>query len=1177
MATPSVGKVGSFELVKLAGQGGMGVVWRAVHLGIDGGQTPVAVKLLANSERSTASYFDAFRREVQAVAALDHPHVVGVFDYGEVTEREAHAGLELSAGTPWLAMEFVGGGTLSRFRGKLDWSEIRSILLAILDALAHAHARGVIHRDLKPANVLMAPGRVARLADFGLAQFVRETKPGRVKEGCVTGTPHYMAPEQIETRWRDFGPWTDLYAVGCLTHALVAGRPPFAMWRKDVDAVLKAQRLQRPPRPVPVRPVPKELGEWLSWLLEKSESVRCRRAADAAAALLSLSPADSSLTPPRVERERRVSPDAQPATLTARVVTSSLGVGEETIPIPRISGEVSGGSEPNGRAPFSPSLLPEDWRGHDSRRRLHLLGAGLGLYGMRLLPVIGREPEQDLLWETFRRTYSTMQARLVVLNGASGCGKSRLAGWLGERAHELGGATLLRAVHSPHEGPLDGIGPMLAGHLRTAGLSRDETRLRVKSLLRVERDLPEGEVGATVELVRPATDAERAAGHSAVRFGRPAERYILLERWIRRLARERPVIVWLDDLQWGLDAMGFVEHLLDACQVVPAPVLVLATCRDGALAERPMASELLARLLQREVSLEVPIDALGESGRVELVESLLGLDEGLVEAVAERTAGNPLFAVQLVGDWVQRGLLVAGSDGFRTRGGAELPLPAGLHEVWSSRVERLLAGRVSSDSLALEIAAALGQDVDNGEWLDVCEIAGVSPSIDLLWTLIRARLVRRREYERGWSFTHGMLRESLERVAEERGRAEHHHSCCAAMLAGRSAPGDSARLGRHLVRAGRQDEALEPLLRGARHAEWRNDLGTAFRLLRERAVALDRLGVPQLDPRRIGAWGVWVGAARRSGKHEQADTWVGKMEAAAKATGDELLALRAQFLRGVSLQVAGRLEEAEVLLRDAVSRWPDRALDDRMRCLMRLGATLRMRGRLPEAEQMLRLAAGAESGDPTLAVDARSLHGAILHHCGCDDEARALLETARDAHETLGNRSGAAFSDNELGEIARRNGAWAEAEALYRSALRTFHATGSGNAISASVNLGLVRLERRDWDGATAVFEQAREEAVRRRQPHFECAAELCLLVTAAATRDWTRWDGHFGRGRQLQADTGFVDPDVARAASRAGEFALEVGDRERARRGFEIAVSQWRALGRTQEEQAVLLRLAEL
>ena len=197
------------------------MVWRAIHReqGV-----PVAVKVLTAHTDP-----EEFRNEVQSVAALYHPGVVMVFDHGLV---DAYAAAQtqgrLEENAPWLAMELASKGSLKDLRRNLSWADIRSLLINVLDALAHAHARGVIHRDIKPGNILLGgpedhrPG--LKLADFGLARGIESTQALR----DVRGTPAYMSPEQVLGNWRAFGPWTDLYALGCVAWELITGAPPYA-------------------------------------------------------------------------------------------------------------------------------------------------------------------------------------------------------------------------------------------------------------------------------------------------------------------------------------------------------------------------------------------------------------------------------------------------------------------------------------------------------------------------------------------------------------------------------------------------------------------------------------------------------------------------------------------------------------------------------------------------------------------------------------------------------------------------------------------------------------------------------------------------------------------------------------------------------------------------------------
>ncbi|MCP4870453.1 MAG: serine/threonine protein kinase [Proteobacteria bacterium] len=181
----------------------MGAVFQAVHVTTD---EVVAIKLIEASAERSERRNAALLQEVRAMARLDHPGIVTVLDTGTVGAAAAEASDgRAPAGSTWLAMEYVAGDNLVDRCGCADWQEVKRTLLELLDALAHAHGRRVIHRDLKPSNVLLdsTSGRV-KLTDFGLAHAVGSQDADERK--AVEGTPHYMAPEQIEGRWRDFGP-----------------------------------------------------------------------------------------------------------------------------------------------------------------------------------------------------------------------------------------------------------------------------------------------------------------------------------------------------------------------------------------------------------------------------------------------------------------------------------------------------------------------------------------------------------------------------------------------------------------------------------------------------------------------------------------------------------------------------------------------------------------------------------------------------------------------------------------------------------------------------------------------------------------------------------------------------------------------------------------------------------
>jgi formylglycine-generating enzyme required for sulfatase activity len=192
--------------------GGMGVVYRARHLRLN---RPAAIKMILGGKYHDPTARIRFLIEAEAVAALDHPHVVHVHEFG------THDGL------PFFALEFVGGGTLAQKLerdGKPGARAAAELVVKLADGIAAAHAKGIVHRDLKPANVLMTEAGEPKVADFGLAKVGQSDVTAT---GAVMGTPSYMSPEQAAGRTKEVGTPTDVYALGAILYELLTGRPPF--------------------------------------------------------------------------------------------------------------------------------------------------------------------------------------------------------------------------------------------------------------------------------------------------------------------------------------------------------------------------------------------------------------------------------------------------------------------------------------------------------------------------------------------------------------------------------------------------------------------------------------------------------------------------------------------------------------------------------------------------------------------------------------------------------------------------------------------------------------------------------------------------------------------------------------------------------------------------------------
>ncbi|HUQ88449.1 MAG TPA: protein kinase [Vicinamibacterales bacterium] len=247
-------QIGPYRLEARLGEGGMGVVYRAVDVRLN---RPVAIKFLS-TEFADAETRRRFQREAQTASSLNHPHILTVYDVGEYDGRQ------------YLVTELVDGGTLRHWvqQERPSWRQIVDLLTGVADGLAAAHAAGILHRDIKPANILVAKNGYARLADFGLAK-VADNTPGDVTQsltehgtrpGTVVGTIAYMSPEQATGRTLDAR--SDLFSFGIVLYELLAGRRPF-------DGASDLETLQKIIHGTPA-PLDRRVPEALSTIVEKT-------------------------------------------------------------------------------------------------------------------------------------------------------------------------------------------------------------------------------------------------------------------------------------------------------------------------------------------------------------------------------------------------------------------------------------------------------------------------------------------------------------------------------------------------------------------------------------------------------------------------------------------------------------------------------------------------------------------------------------------------------------------------------------------------------------------------------------------------------------------------------------------------------------------------------------------
>lgn len=1042
-------RLGAFVLDDPIGKGGMGEVWRGHHAATG---LPVAVKMIKPEFAPEGRFKAAFLREVESVAALDHPGVVLVFDHGEVdAEQCSESGGILQVGEPYLVTEFASGGSLDQRGRPRSWGPLRGLLLALLDALGHAHAHGVIHLDLKPGNLLRCtradfrPG--LKLTDFGLAQVLAEVRQQTRRKAA--GTPQYMAPEQFSRDGSLIGPWSDLYAVGCIAWELATGGRVFPY--QAVADLMRGHLHEQPGAMSPLFAVPAGFEEWVRICLAKAPSERFGVAADAAWAIMGLGePVDFDRT--TVDLAQNEAP-----TFTFTTLASM-----DTAELPEIPSE-----EAVARTWGKPPM-PRDWRTPLVERPLRLLDdAGSGLFGLRTVPFVGREALRDRLWEALGQVRSTGLATAIVLHGPPGVGKTRLARWLGRRASELGSARFYEARYAENDA---GIAELLA------------------------RDFSEGVDNARDRIPR-------------------------LQAALCRV--DRPAVLVLDEAEREAEATSLARRLLRYREAAPCPVLLILTTEQ--------LDRSLQRLLGMKAAIEIQVPPLDDRECSALLRGLLALERALAGLVETRSGGNPEYAIQLVGDWLRRGLLRSSPMGFVLAEGTDVRLPESLRQVWSERMEPLLAVLDAGEVTSLTIAAILGASVRQEEWEAACEEASVEALDGGLEELLHQGLLRRTD--EGWAFPETLVRELLlERAREHEDWTGLHASCAGVDDL------DAERRGLFLDEAGDLEGSIEPLTEAAKA----RCHGLAFErsiFLVDRAErALDALSVAPADLRRY--------ELKRRRMVCRMNSW------------------DFSKVRGMS---EGFLAEAEE------HGWPTRDFHGV------LATHLSLAGDLEAATRHAEASLASPDLDPQQRAQAISIRGQVAmaarEYKLCMDltlEAKRILDEVDE-----GDTFARARNLNDLGEACRLLKDYAAAAEYYGEAVRICREIDQGSLLVSLVNLALVHIQKREWEPARELLTGVVSEAGRQMAIYPDVYARVLLLEVAAATVDLPLWDQNVHGLKPRYEAQPFYDNDMPESLMRGGRRMCELAP-ARARYALELAELMFRKVGRDEDAEgaALLLRL---
>ncbi len=309
-------KIGKYRVTGKLGQGAMGEVFRAHDPVLN---RDVAIKRISSGLDADESLRKRFEREAQAVALLNHPHIITVYELGFEGDQM------------FMAMELLEGIDLklAMAQKKLGYAEKLATMEQICEGLAFAHARDLVHRDLKPANIHILPGGKVKIMDFGLA---RTAGSDMTSTGTVMGTPHYMSPEQVKGLKADAR--SDVFALGCVFYELLSGRKPFDA--ESMHGVLFKVMQDEPAPLAEVAPdVPHALVQVVERALAKDPAERFQSAGELLAGLRLARVAGVGRSHERPDMERSPAATGQPAQAPAPTGTRPASRPPERISVPR--------------------------------------------------------------------------------------------------------------------------------------------------------------------------------------------------------------------------------------------------------------------------------------------------------------------------------------------------------------------------------------------------------------------------------------------------------------------------------------------------------------------------------------------------------------------------------------------------------------------------------------------------------------------------------------------------------------------------------------------------------------------------------------------------------------------------------------------------------------------------